>query len=260
MRRLALVTLLAAAPVFVAACGSGGAEQASAPEQATSTAAGAGNTTGAPSPATVSGNDPRKNGFEVALGEWALTPEAGAIRPGRTVFVVTNRGTMPHGFEIEREDGDDSSGSGSGDDQDKLETRILQPGESVEVELKLSEGVYKLECNVEGHDDMGMEMLLEVSGDAPLAAKPAAGSSKSAAVAIEAFAFAPPTITAQVGQEITWENHDPADHTVTGEDGSFDSGTMAKGATFKASFDSPGEYRYICELHPGMKGKVVVKG
>ncbi len=144
--------------------------------------------------------------------------------------MVTNRGTMPHGFEIEREDGDD---------EDKLETRILEPGESVEVELKLSEGVYKLECNVEGHDDMGMEMLLEVSRDAPLEAKPAAASPKSAAVAIEAFAFAPPTITAKVGQEITWENHDPADHTVTGEDGSFDSGTMAKAPRSRRASTAP---------------------
>jgi plastocyanin len=35
---------------------------------------------------------------------------------------------------------------------------------------------------------------------------------------------------------------------------------MAGGATFKATFDQPGEYRYICELHPGMKGRVVVEG
>jgi plastocyanin len=79
-------------------------------------------------------------------------------------------------------------------------------------------------------------------------------------VAIEAFAFTPPTIEAQVGQAVTWENHDPADHTVTAEDGSFDSGTMAQGGTFEATFDSPGEYRYICELHPGMTGRVVVAG
>jgi plastocyanin len=157
---------------------------------------------------------------------------------------------MPHGFEIEREDVDD--------DGSKVETRVLEPGESVEVELDLEAGVYKLECNVEGHDDMGMETLLEVSPDAPLAARPqpAAG----AAAAIEGFAFAPPALTVQAGREITWENHDPAEHTVTAEDGSFDSGTMAQGATFTATLDDPGEYRYICALHPGMTGKVVVKG
>ena len=244
MRRLGLVALLAATLVALTACGGGEAEQASSTPAAENAPA-SGNQDSGPA---GRGN----KAFKTALGEWALTTEADSIRPGRTTFVVTNRGTMPHGFEIEREDHDDDEG--------KVETRILEPGESVEVELKLSEGVYKLECNVEGHDDMGMEMLLEVSRDAPLTAKPAATPSKPAAVAIEAFAFAPPTITAKVGEEVTWENHDPADHTVTGEDGSFDSGTMAQGGTFKASFDSPGEYRYICNLHPGMEGTVVVEG
>jgi plastocyanin len=249
MRRLTLIALLAAGSAFLAACGGGGgeAEPASAPQAATSTAE---TGTGTTAPPAAEG-DPRDGGFEVALGEWAVTPEAEAIRPGRATFVIVNRGTMPHGFEIEREDVED--------DASKVETRILEPGESVEVELDLEAGVYKLECNVEGHDDMGMEMLLEVSPDAPLAAA-AAAPAAGTAVAIEAFAFAPPTVTVQAGQPVTWENHDPADHTVTAEDGSFDSGTMAEGASFETTFDSPGEYRYICALHPGMKGTVTVEG
>jgi plastocyanin len=249
MRRLAIAALLAAGSAFVAACGGGEADRASAPQAATSAP---GKTASA---GTTASADPRHDGFEVALGEWAITPEAEAIRPGRTTFVISNRGTMPHGFEIERAD-DDSSGSGSGDT--KIETRVLQPGESVEVELELSNGVYKLECNVDGHDDMGMEMLLDVRRDAPLAK--AAQADTQTGVAIAAFAFKPATVTVKAGQEVTWTNHDPAEHTVTQEGGGFDSGTMAGGATFKATFDQPGEYRYICELHPGMKGRVVVEG
>jgi plastocyanin len=243
MRRLAFAALLAAGSAFVAACGGGEADQASAPRAATST------------PGETTSADPRKNGFDVALGEWAITPEAEAIRPGRTTFVISNRGTMPHGFELERE-GDDSSGSGSGKDDGKVETRVLQPGESVEVELELSEGIYKLECNVDGHDDMGMEMLLDVRRDAPL--PKAAGVDTQTAVAIEAFAFEPATVTVKAGQEVTWKNHDPTEHTVTQVGGGFDSGTMATGATFMTTFDQAGEYRYICALHPGMKGTVVV--
>ena len=220
MRRLALVASAAALAATLAACGGGEV-------------------------------DPREGGFEVALGEWALTPEAESIRPGRVVFVITNRGTMPHGFELKREDDE-------GDDEDKVETNLLQPGESVEVELNLAEGVYKLECNVEGHDDRGMEMLFEVRRDAPLATAGKADANGKAAVAIEGFAFAPATVEATVGQKVTWENHDPAEHTVTGEDEGFDSGTLAAGAAFEATFDAPGEYRYICALHPGMKGTVVV--
>ncbi len=249
MRRLIPLTLLVATAVGLGACGGGGSDPATAPAPQTSSGT---STDEAASESQPTAADPRDGGFEVALGEWALTPEAEAIRPGRTTFVIVNRGTMPHGFEIEREDVED--------DSSKVETRFLEPGESVEVELDLAAGVYKLECNIEGHDDMGMEMLLEVTPEAPLAAKPAAPAAAGAAVAIEAFAFTPPTLTVQVGQPVTWENHDPAEHTVTAEDGSFDSGTMAEGAGYEATFDSPGEYRYICALHPGMKGTVVVEG
>jgi plastocyanin len=247
MRRVALLAPVAAAALVLAACGGGGggeAEQAS-PTSPTDSAQAAPNAAAARADRT----DPRDEGFEIALGEWALTAESEAIRPGRTTFVVTNRGKVPHGFEIEREDVED--------DASKVETRILKPGESVEVKLDLPEGVYKLECNVEGHDDMGMEMLLEVRADAPMKAA-RSGKPSGTKVGIEGFAFAPTTIRAAVGDEIAWTNHDPADHTVTAENGGFDSGTMASGATFKMAFDSPGEYRYICALHPGMKGTVVV--
>ncbi|HXV34234.1 MAG TPA: plastocyanin/azurin family copper-binding protein [Gaiellaceae bacterium] len=247
MRRLGLLAPLAAVALAAAACGGREADRASSPPPATPSA-----TETAPAPAQeADGGDPRDGGFEVALGEWAVTPEATAIRPGRATFLIVNRGTMPHGFELEREDVED--------DASKVETRVLQPGESVEVELDLAAGVYKLECNVEGHDDMGMEMLLEVRPDAPVAAK-APAAKAGTAVAVEAFAFSPAEVTAQVGQPVTWENHDPAGHTVTAEDGSFDSGTMARGARYETTFDAPGEYRYICALHPGMKGTVVVEG
>ena len=270
MRRLRLLPAAAAvgsALLLAAACGGGEntAAEPAAPTDDTTASTSTGGTTTGGTPAAAKGVDPREGGFEIALGEWALTPEAESIRPGRTTFVITNRGAMPHGFEIERDDGDDSSGSGSGDDGDKVETRVLKPGESVSVELNLSEGVYKLECNIDGHDDMGMEMLFEVKKGAPLAKKAAAPATPQAGQAIAAdirgFVFEPAIIQATVGQKVTWTNHDPAQHTVTQEGGGFDSGTMAAAnGTFTHTFDQPGEYRYICALHPGMKGTVVVTG
>jgi plastocyanin len=270
MRRLTLLPTAAAlgsALLLAAACGGGENTAATEPAAPTDDTTAAPATTGGDTTtgtAQAAGNvDPRQDGFEIALGEWALTPEAESIRPGRTTFVITNRGKLPHGFEIEREDGDDSSGSGS-DDGGKVETRVLQPGESVSVELNLSEGVYKLECNVDGHDDMGMEMLLEVKKGAPPAKKKAAPAAPQAGNAVAAdirgFVFEPGTIQAKVGQKVTWTNHDPAAHTVTQEGGGFDSRQMASGGTFTHTFDQPGEYRYICALHPGMKGTVVVTG
>ena len=256
-RALPLLPLAAAGALLLSACGGGtetaGSEGASPPQPSTS-AGGTTTTAGGQPPAGRV--DPRKNGLEVALGEWAVTPEARTVRPGRVTFVISNRGTMPHGFELERED-DDS------DDRDKVETRFLEPGESTRVEVDLREGLYKLECNVEGHDDMGMETMLKVEKGAPLAAAKGGGAAKASggpvAATIEAFAFEPARIEASVGQKVTWTNRDPAEHTVTHEGGGFNSGTMAANASFTRTFDSPGEFRYICTLHPGMTGVVVVR-
>ena len=166
--------------------------------------------------------------------------------------MIVNRGTMPHGFEIEREDVDD--------DASKVETRLLEPGESVEVELDLEAGVYKLECTSTATTTWAWRCSSRSARDAPLVEEAAAPPAGGTAIAVEAFAFSPATVTVQAGQPVTWENHDPAEHTVTAEDGSFDSGDLAPGAGFETTFDSPGEHRYFCALHPGMKGMVVVEG
>lgn len=88
MRALpALAALLAA---LAAGCGGDPQPAAEAPAPAGRSAE-----TGPPA-----GTDPRANGLEIALGEWALTAEVRAIRPGSVTFVVTNRGAVAHGFEL----------------------------------------------------------------------------------------------------------------------------------------------------------------
>ncbi len=52
-------------------------------------------------------------------------------------------------------------------------------------------------------------------------------------------------------------------HTVTADDGSFDSGTLNGGQSFSYTFEQPGEYPYYCALHGapggvGMAGTVTV--
>ena len=207
--------------------------------------------------------DPRKGGFEIALGEWAVTPEAPALKPGPVTFVIHNRGTMPHGFEIELEG--DSSGSGSGD-LFKAESELLQPGESTRMTAELTQtGIYKIECLVDGHDDMGMEGPLEIRTDAPLvktATAPAQTGTKpgaDASVAIAGFAFDPDAIEVEAGTKVMWSNDDPAPHTVTADDGDFDSDILDAGKSFSFTFDKSGTYTYRCNVHPDMKGTVEVR-
>ncbi len=78
-------------------------------------------------------------------------------------------------------------------------------------------------------------------------------------IAISGFKFDPATITIPVGTTVTWTNQDSADHLVAGDDGSWKSETLAKGATYSHTFDKTGTYTYICKIHTTMKGTIIVK-
>jgi plastocyanin len=80
-------------------------------------------------------------------------------------------------------------------------------------------------------------------------------------VRIAGFAFAPRTVSARVGQKITWENQDAgATHTVTALDGSFRSGQLEQGDEFSHVFRRAGTFAYHCSVHPAMRGTVKVGG
>lgn len=78
-------------------------------------------------------------------------------------------------------------------------------------------------------------------------------------VTIHDDAFSPATLTVEAGQTVTFANRDDDAHTVTATDGSFDSKGLDSGSVWQHRFDRPGTYAYFCELHPFMKGTIVVK-
>ena len=73
--------------------------------------------------------------------------------------------------------------------------------------------------------------------------------------------YSPTTITVVIGvnNTVTWTNNDDATHTVTADDGSFDSGFLNQGQTWSYTFTTPGTYAYHCSIHPWMKGTVIVE-
>jgi predicted lipoprotein with Yx(FWY)xxD motif/plastocyanin len=91
-------------------------------------------------------------------------------------------------------------------------------------------------------------------GGSPTGA-PAAGA---ASATIADFDFSPPTTTVPVGTTVTWTNSGDAPHTVTADDGSFDSGSLANGGTFSQVFATAGTFAYHCAIHSQMVGSVVV--
>ena len=89
-------------------------------------------------------------------------------------------------------------------------------------------------------------------------AAPSGDAQRSAKVEIVDFAYDPDPVTVAAGGKVTWINRDSAPHTATADDGSFDTGTLDEGKLGSESFKTPGEYTYICSIHPEMQGTVVV--
>jgi plastocyanin len=78
-------------------------------------------------------------------------------------------------------------------------------------------------------------------------------------VNIQGFAFSPQTLTVAKGTTVTWTNKDSTTHTVTSDDGVWDSGNFANGKTFSYTFNQTGTFPYHCSIHPSMTAKVVVQ-
>ena len=79
-------------------------------------------------------------------------------------------------------------------------------------------------------------------------------------VLIQNFRFKPANITIKRGMKVRWINRDSAPHTATAlNPRSFDSGRLDNGQRYSHTFKSAGKKRYLCKIHPHMRGSVVVK-
>lgn len=82
---------------------------------------------------------------------------------------------------------------------------------------------------------------------------------RTAAIEMSGACFAPAVARIDVGETVTWTNHDPADHVVTGAAGRFGDGRMLRlGDTTAVRFEQAGIFPYYCPLHPSMVGAIVV--
>jgi plastocyanin len=73
------------------------------------------------------------------------------------------------------------------------------------------------------------------------------------------FKYDPANITVKAGTTIVWDWKGKDKHSVTADDGSFDSGTKTgQGLRWDHKFDQPGDYNYSCTPHSNMTGVVHV--
>ena len=98
-------------------------------------------------------------------------------------------------------------------------------------------------------------LLLALTGAAD-----AAAPAKRVAIALTKESFVPATATVPAGAHIVWTNNDTVPHSVTANDGRFDSGPVLPGKTFEWTASGSGDIAYHCIYHPSMTATLKVKG
>ena len=106
---------------------------------------------------------------------------------------------------------------------------------------------------------LALVALVALMAAAPLVgAAPRAAETKN--VSVKDFEFAPKELTVNVGDTVMWKNDGPArPHTVTANDGSFDSDKLDVGQEFSFTFTKAGTFSYACKFHDVMQGTITVQ-
>jgi plastocyanin len=92
---------------------------------------------------------------------------------------------------------------------------------------------------------------------------PGGGSSPDVTITIVgmngAQSYSPNPGTVRAGQSVAWRNADSVAHTATANGGSFNTGTIAPGATSNpVVMSTTGSVDYHCSIHPSMVGTLTV--
>jgi plastocyanin len=77
-------------------------------------------------------------------------------------------------------------------------------------------------------------------------------------ITMDGTTFSPNELSVGVGETVVWVNKDPFPHNITSALGGFRSGDLEPGQAWRWQAARSGAFPYVCTLHPGMKGTLVV--
>ena len=98
------------------------------------------------------------------------------------------------------------------------------------------------------------------SSSKPAASKGSTVSTGDATITIHNFMFGPAVLHATAGTTVTVKNADDTDHTVTADDGSFDTGPIHSGKSATFVVAKAGTIKFHCNIHNYMNGTIQVTG
>ena len=79
-------------------------------------------------------------------------------------------------------------------------------------------------------------------------------------ISILNYVFDPATVTIKTGTTVTWVNNDPISHKIlsVANPPVFSSDNISQGGSYSFTFTTAGTFGYFCQIHPMMKGSIVV--
>lgn len=105
---------------------------------------------------------------------------------------------------------------------------------------------------------LAASIVLGMAVVAPTLAFGGAHAASGRSVSTKGIRFSPSTVTIRRGQTVTWKFDDGSTpHNVVAAH--FRSSPTRNSGTYTVRFTRAGTYSYVCTIHPGMRGKVVVR-
>jgi plastocyanin len=196
----------------------------------------------APAPAAA------QDGGEARIVDFDFSPRRLTVEAG-TKVTWTNTGERPHTAT-------DRGGT--------FDTRPIAPGASAEVTLS-TPGTYFYFCRINPAKMNGV-LTVEPGADEPRATRVQAVDPGQTG---DELRFDPDELTVAAGTTLLVANVGGKPHTLTADDGSFDTGIIdpgAEGGRFagknaSVTLNQAGTFKFHCEIHPAaMKGTVTVTG
>lgn len=105
---------------------------------------------------------------------------------------------------------------------------------------------------------LAVSTAIGVAVMAPTLAFAGAHAASGRSVSMKGIRFSPSTVTISRGQTVTWKFDDGSTpHNVVAT--RFHSSPTKSRGSYTVRFTRAGTYSYVCTIHPGMRGKVVVR-
>jgi plastocyanin len=189
-----------------------------------------------------------QDGGEARIVDFDFAPRSLTVTAGEKVK-WTNTGQRPHTAS-------DRGGT--------FDTKPIAPGASAEVTFS-TPGTYFYFCRINPAKMNGTVVVKP--GDQP--AKVTRVQAVDPGQIGDKLRFDPPELTVAAGTTLLVANVGGKPHTLTADDGSFDTGTISPGAeggrfagkNASVTLTEPGTFKFHCEVHPAaMKGVVTVTG